>query len=198
MATLQKRDITTPEQIIEAVEAMATISSEKLQTGSAVSFSPDGRFLISSHVLLKNLATESWDTTAGTLVRANNDASLQVRGKPFFSPDGRFRAAAFFPMKEFYDPSAGRLLNPFTNGYKDVYKQRIDLYDGTSDKRLREFDGGKAPVMGIVPTAGFSFDGKLVAMTGFEKKERSVLIYETENGRKVNTFRSMMTSKAGP
>jgi len=42
--------------------------------------------------------------------------------------------------------------------------------------------------MGIVPAAGFSFDGKLIAMTGFEKKERSVLIYETENGRKVNTF----------
>ncbi len=111
-----------------------------------------------------------------------------MRGKPFFSPDGRFRAAPFFPMKEFYDPSAGELLNPFSNGYKDVYKQRIDLYDGKSDKRLRELDGGKAPVTGIVPTAGFSFDGRLIALTGFEKKERSVLIYETENGRKVNRF----------
>jgi WD40 repeat protein len=188
MAMLQKRDITTPEEIIEAVEAMATVSSEKLQAGGAVSFSTDGRFLISSHVLLKSLATESWDTTAGTLVRGNRDASLRDRGKPFFSPDGRFREAAFFPMKDFYDPSAGSLLNPFTNGYKDVYKQRIDLYDGPSDKRLRELDGGKAPDMGIVPTAGFSFDGKLIAMTGFEKKERSVLIYETETGRKVNTF----------
>src|SRR6266852_8109281 len=93
MAVLQKRDITTPEQIIEAVEAMGTISSEKLQAGGAVSFSPDGRFLISSHVLLKNLATELWDTTAGTLVRGNDDASLRDRGKPFFSPDGRFRGA---------------------------------------------------------------------------------------------------------
>jgi hypothetical protein len=42
--------------------------------------------------------------------------------------------------------------------------------------------------MGIVPTAGFSFDGKLIAMTGFEKKERSVLIYETDTGRKVSNF----------
>ena len=100
MATLQKRDITTPEQIIEAVEAMATISSEKLQAGGAVSFSPDGRFLISSHVLLKNLVTEVWDTAAGTLVRGNDDASLRDRGKPFFSPDGRFRAAPFFGMKD--------------------------------------------------------------------------------------------------
>ena len=64
-------------------------------------------------------------------------------------------------MKDFYDPSAGSLLNPFTNGYKDVYKQRIDLFDGPSDKRLRELDGGKASEMGIVPAAGFSFDGKL-------------------------------------
>jgi len=188
MATLQKRDITTPEQIIEAVEAMATISSEKLQAGGAVSFSPDGRFLISSHVLLKNLTTELWDTTAGTLVRGNNDAALHGRGKPFFSPDGRFREAAFFPMKDFYDPSAGSLLNPFTNGYKDVHKQRIDLYEGLSDKRLRELDGGNAPGMGVVPSAGFSFDGKLIAMTGFEKKARSLFIYETETGRKVNTL----------
>jgi len=188
MAVLQKRDITTPEQIIEAVEAMATISSEKLQAGGAVSFSPDGRFLISSHVLLKNLATELWDTTAGTLVRGNVDASLRDRGKPFFSSDGRFREAAFFATKDLYDPSAGQLLNPFTNGYKDIYKQRIDLYDGKSDKRLRELDGGNAPITGTVPAAGFSFDGKFIAMTGFEKKERSVLVYETGNGRKVNTF----------
>jgi WD40 repeat protein len=188
MATLQKRDITTPEEIIEAVEAMGTISSEKLQSGGAVSFSPDGHFLISSHVLLKNLATEVWDTAAGTLVRGSDDASLQDRGKPFFSPDGRFREAAFFPMKDFYNPSAGALLNPFGNGYGDVYKQKIDLYDGKSDKRLRELDGGKAPQMGIVPAAGFSFDGKAIAMTGFEKKERSVLVYETESGRKVNSF----------
>jgi WD40 repeat protein len=188
METLQKRDITTPEQIIEAVEAMGTISSEKLQAGGAVSFSPDGRLLISTHVLLKNLATEVWDTVAGTLVRGNDDASLRDRGKPFFSPDGRFREAAFFPMKDFYVPSTAGLLNPFSNGYENVYKQKIDLYDGTSDKRLRELDGGKAPGMGTVPAAGFSFDGKLIAMTGFEKKERSVLVYETENGRKVNSF----------
>jgi WD40 repeat protein len=186
MAMLQKRDIATTEEIIEAVEAMATVSSEKLQAGGAVSFSADGRFLISSHVLLKNLATESWDTTAGTLVRGSNDASLRDRGKPFFSPDGRFREAAFFGMKEFY--TSANAINVFSDVYKDVYKQRIDLYDGTSDKRLRELDGGKASDMGIVPAAGFSFGGKLIAMTGFEKKERSVLIYETETGRRVNTF----------
>lgn len=188
MAELQKRDITTPEQIIEAVEAMGTISSEKLQAGGAVSFSPDGHFLISSHVLLKNLATEVWDTAAGTLVRGNDDASLRNRGKPFFSPDGRFRAAPFYPMKAFYDPSAGALLNPFGNGYKDIYKQRMNLYDGQSDKRLRELDGGNAAIMGTVPAAGFSFDGKLIAMTGFEKKEHSVLVYDADSGRKVNSF----------
>jgi len=186
MAELQKRDITTPEQIIEAVEAMGTISSEKLQSGGAVSFSPDGRFLISSHVLLKNLATEVWDTAAGTLVRGNNDASLRDRGKPFFSPDGRFREAPFFGMKEFY--TSANAINVFKDVYKDVYTQRIDLYDGQSDKRLRQLDGGKAPVIGVVPAAGFSFDGKLIGMTGFEKKEHSMLVYETEGGRKVNSF----------
>ncbi|MGI8917153.1 MAG: caspase family protein [Pyrinomonadaceae bacterium] len=186
MAMLQKREITAPEEIIEAVEAMATISSERLQAGGAVTFSPDGRFLISNHVLLKNLATEVWDAAAGTLVRSSGDASLRDRGKPFFSPDGRFRAAPFVGMKEFY--TTANAVNIFSDVYKDVYKQKIDLYDGTSDKRLRELEGGKAPDMGIVPAAGFSFDGKLIAMTGFEKKERSVLIFETETGRKVNSF----------
>jgi hypothetical protein len=50
-----------------------------------------------------------------------------------------------------------------------MYKQKIDLYDGESDKRLQELDG-EGPEMGVVPAAGFSFDGKLIAMTGFEKK----------------------------
>jgi WD40 repeat protein/uncharacterized caspase-like protein len=188
MAMLQQREITTPEQIIEAVEAMATISSEKLQAGAAISFSADGRFLISNQMLLKNLKSEVWDTTAGMLVTDSNNASLPNRGKPFFSPDGRFREASFYPMKNFYDPSAGDLLNPFTNGYKDVYKQKVDLYDGKSDKRLFELDGGNSPQMGIVPAAGFSFDGSLIAMTGFEKKVRSLLIYETKTGHRLNGF----------
>jgi len=183
---LQKRDITTPEQIIEAVETMATISSEKLQAGGAVSFSVDGRFLISTHVLLKNLTTEVWDTAAGMLVRGNDDAALRNRGKPFFSPDGRFRSAPFFGMKSFYTTANG--INVFSDVYKDVYKQKIDLYDGESDKRLQELDGGKAPEMGIVPAAGFSFDGKLIAMTSFEKKDRSIIVYETGTGRKVNNL----------
>ncbi len=197
MAILQKRDITTPEQIIEAVEAMATISSEKLQAGRAVSLSPDGRFLISRQMLLKNLLTEVWDSQTGTLVRASDDAALRDRAKPFFSPDGRFRAAPFFPMKGHYDPSAGQLLNPFGNGWENVYKQRVDLYDGRSDKLLRELDGGKAPNMGLVPAAGFSFDGKLIAITGFDKKERSALVYETETGRKLNSFPINDDEKSG-
>ncbi|MEP6636390.1 MAG: caspase family protein, partial [Acidobacteriota bacterium] len=189
MATLQKRDITTPEEIIEAVEAMGTISSEKLQAGGAVSFSLDGRFLISNRVILKNVQTEVWDVAGGTLVRANDNPALLDRGRPFFSPDGRFRSAAYFPMKDHYDPSAGDMLKLWDTGWSDVYKQRIDLYDGKSDKRLLELDGGKAPDMGIVPAAGFSFDGKLIGITGFEKKERSVLIYETDKGRQVSRFK---------
>ena len=188
MATLQKRDITAPEEMIDAVEAMATISSEKFQAGGAVSFTGDGRFLISSQMLLKHLTTEVWDTAAGMLVRANNDPSLRERGKPFFSPDGRFRVAPYYWSINVFNPSSGGFLLPISNAYENVYKQKIDIYDGKSDKRLRELDGGKAPQMGIVPAAGFSFDGKLVAMTGFEKKEHSVLVYEVETGRKVSTF----------
>jgi len=61
-------------------------------------------------------------------------------GKPFFSPDGPLQGRRLsLRLKDLYDPSAGlTFLIRFTNGYKDVYKQRIDLYDGASDKRLRE------------------------------------------------------------
>jgi WD40 repeat protein len=195
MAILQKRNITTPEQIIEAVEAMGTISNEKLQAGRAVSFGPDGRFLISRQMLLRNLLTEVWDSQTGTLVRASDDVALRDRGKPFFSPDGRFRAAPHFYLKNMYDPS----LNPFagTRGWGNAYKQTIDLYDGQSDKHLRELDGGKSPTTGIVPAAGFSFDGKLIAMSGFEKKGRAVFIYETETGRKVNSFQITDDEQSG-
>src|SRR6185369_9332823 len=40
----------------------------------------------------------------------------------------------------------------------------------------------------IVPAAGFSFDGRLIAVTGFEKKVRSLLVYETETGRRLKGF----------
>src|SRR4029077_16787633 len=130
--------------------------------------------------------TEMWYTAAGTLVRGNDDASLRDRGKPFFSPDGRFRAAPFFGMKAFYTTANG--INVFSDVYKDVYTQRIDLYDGSSDKRLRELDGGNALQLGVVPAAGFSFDSRLITITGFEKKVRSLLIYETETGRRLNSL----------
>src|SRR5262249_35562952 len=68
MDVLQKRDITTPEEIIEAAEAMAIASSKKPQAGAAISFSTDGRFLMSNHIVLGNQKTEVWDTTAGMLV----------------------------------------------------------------------------------------------------------------------------------
>ena len=43
-------------------------------------------------------------------MRANDDASLRDRGKPFFSPDGRFRAAPFFPMKDDLQLTANDML----------------------------------------------------------------------------------------
>ncbi len=198
MAILQKRDITAPEQMIEAVEAMATLSSDKFQAGRAVSFSPDGRFLISRQMVLKNLLTEVWDSQTGGLVPAADDAAIRDRAKPFYSPDGRFRVAPFFAMQHLNDFSPVSVFLPVANAWKDAYKQRVDLHDGQSDKVLHELDGGKAPTMGIVPAAGFSFDGKLIAITGFEKEERSVLIYETERRRRVNTFPINDDEKSGP
>lgn len=198
MSILQKRDITTPEQMIEAVEAMAAVSSDKFQAGRAVGFSPDGRFLISRQMVLKNLLSEVWDSQTGTLVSSPDDVTVKNRDKPFYSPDGRFRVAPYFANQHLNDFSAASIFMPVANAWKDAYKQRVDLYDGQSDKRLYELDGGKAPDMGIVPAAGFSFDGKLIAITGFEKEARSVLIYETEKGRRVNAFPINDDENSGP
>ncbi|HEY9502662.1 MAG TPA: WD40 repeat domain-containing protein, partial [Pyrinomonadaceae bacterium] len=198
MDILRKRDITTPEQMIEAVEAMATLSSDKFQAGRAVSFSPDGRFLISRQMVLRNLVTEVWDSQTGMLVSAPDEGTMKDRAKPFYSPDGRYRVAPYFANQHLNDFSAASIFVPVANAFKDAYKQRVDLHDGQSDKRLYELDGGKAPDMGIVPAAGFSVDGKLIAITGFEKESRSVLIYETEKGRKVNTFPINDDENSGP
>jgi WD40 repeat protein len=198
MAILQKRDITAPEQMIEAVEAMATLSSDKFQAGRAVGFSPEGRFLISRQMVLKNLVTEVWDSQTGMLVSAPDNSAMKDRAKPFYSLDGRFRVAPYFANQHLNDFSPASIFVPVASAFKDAYKQRVDLHDGQSDKRLFELDGGKAPDMGIVPATGFSFDGKLVAITGFEKENRSVLVYETEKGRKVNTFPINDDENSGP
>jgi WD40 repeat protein len=77
IAGLRERGITTPEQIIDAVEGLGAVANEKFQAGDAVSFSPDGRLLISRRMLLKNLTAEAWDMTTGTLVTAPDGAELR-------------------------------------------------------------------------------------------------------------------------
>src|SRR4030095_6743806 len=121
MSILQKRDITSPEQMIEAVEAMATLSSDKFQAGRAVSFSPDGRFLISRQMGLKNLVTEVWDSQTGMLVSAPDEATTKDRAKPFYSPDGRFRVAPFFANQHLNDFSPASIFVPVANAFKDAY-----------------------------------------------------------------------------
>src|SRR6185436_3197865 len=109
---LRKRDITTPEQMIEAVEAMATLSSDKFQAGRAVGFSPDGRFLISRQMVLKNLLTEVWDSQTGMLVSAPDDAAMKDRARPFYSSEGRFRVAPYFANQHLNDFSAASIFVP--------------------------------------------------------------------------------------
>lgn len=186
-AALQERGITSTEQIIDAIESLGTIANEKFPVGHAISLSPDGRYLISRHMLLNNVVTEIWDTTTGTPVHINEDAALRDRGKPHFSPDGRYRATPDFPMKGIYSTSAGDYnIFSFSDDWDKIYDQRVQIEDGKSGRKVRELNGGKAPDVGIVPAVGFSFDGSLVAITGFEKNNRVVLIYEIATGRKVN------------
>src|SRR5262249_20254363 len=121
------------------------------------------------------------------------------RGKPYFSPDGRYRAMSVSPVEDLYKITASDYLGGGSKGWllgaaksevSKVLDQEVTLYDGKTNKKLRELSGGKAPVSGIAPVTGFSFDGKLIAITGFEKKDTtpSVLVFDTASGRKLNSF----------
>ena len=189
LADFRTRGIRSPEQIVAAIEALGAVANEKFPVGSAVSMSPDGRYLISRRLLLKTVLTEIWDTSTGTPVRIQESDSLRERAKPMFSPDGRYRAVPDFPMKGIYETSAHDY-NFFSSGsdWDKVYDQTMQLLDGTSGRKLRELDGGKANEVGIVPAIGFSFDGAHAAMTGFEKKSPAIFVYETASGRKVKTL----------
>ncbi|MCA1634115.1 MAG: caspase family protein [Acidobacteria bacterium] len=189
LAELRERGIMTPEQVIDAVEAMGTVANEKFQVGSAVSFSPDGRFLITRRTLLKNMTTEVWDTATGTPAGPALDPSLRDRGKPHFSPDGRYRVAPLFPLKGVYTTSARDYISLFgKDDWDKIYDQEVDLYDGSSDRKIRSLSGGKASDIGIIPAVGFDPGGGLAALTGFEKKERSILVFETATGRRAGRF----------
>ena len=186
LADFQSRGIRSPEQIVDAIEALGAVANEKFPFGNAVSMSPDGRYIISRRLLLKNVITEVWDTITGTPVRIQESDLLRERGRPHFSPDGRYRAFPHFPMKGIYTTSAHDY-NIFSSSddWDKVYDQRVEIFDGKTGRKLRELNGGKATDVGIVPAFGFSFDGKLAAMTGFDNKTPVVFVYENASGRKV-------------
>ena len=186
LAEFQTRGIRSPEQIIDAIEALGAIANEKYPTGNAVSMSPDGRYVVSRRLLLKTVITETWDMTTGTPVRIQESDLPRERGKPHFSPDGRYRAAPEFPMKGIYTTSASDY-NIFSSSddWDKIYDQKVEIFDGVSGRKLRELDGGKAGDVGIIPAVGFSFDGTITAMTGFDNKAPVILVYETATGRKV-------------
>lgn len=189
MADLKGRGLRSGEEIVDAIESLGTIANEKFPVGHALTMSVDGRYLISRHMFLKNLVTEIWDMTTGTPVNISENPSVQVRGKPHFSPDGRYRVTPDFPMKGIYTTSA-RDYNIFASSddWDKIYDQKIQIQDAKSGRKLRELNAGKALDVGIVPVVGFNFDGSLVAVTGYDDKRRVVVIFETTTGRKVKTF----------
>ena len=185
MEDFRSRGIRSPEQVVDAIEALGSVANEKFPFGSAVSMSADGRYITSRRLLLKTVITEVWDTITGTPVHIQESDLSQERGKPHFSPDGRYRAAPDFRMKGIYETSAHDYNIFSSDDWDKIYDQKVMIFDGKSGKKLRELNGGKATDVGIVPAFGFSFDGKLTAMTGFDDKTPVVFVYETASGRKI-------------
>ena len=198
VADFKSRGINSPDEIVDAIEALGAVANEKFPVGNAVSMSPDGRYIISRRLLLKSVITEIWDTATGTPVRIQETDTLRETGKPHFSPDGRYRAAPDFPMKGIYTTSAHDY-NIFSSSddWDKIYDQKVEIFDGKSGRKLRELNGGKANVVGIVPVLGFNFDGSLAAMTGFENKAPVVFIYESATGRKLKRLDIAETDQNG-
>ena len=77
LAEFKSRGINSPEEIVDAIEALGAVANEKFPVGNAVSMSPDGRYIISRRLLLKSVITEVWDTATGTPVRIQETDTLR-------------------------------------------------------------------------------------------------------------------------
>jgi hypothetical protein len=75
---------------------------------------------------------------------------------------------------------------PHPNKDPYIYPQEVELSDARSGGITRSFKLGKTDDGGFVPAIGFSTEGDLIAMTGFnENHQGRVFVYETGSGNQI-------------
>ena len=198
--------VSTPEEIKAYFEshkeqvaaASAALSRDYLpdayKAKNEFTFSPDGRWLVDRHKLMKSTRTQLWNTSAGVPARnADAGVSLDAIGQPGLSPDGRFRAAP--PDTHSFEAGLKREFTPFSrrpNPNKDpfIYTKDLELFDARSNAKLHLFNVGKTDDPSFVSTYGFSLDGELIAISGLDSAhQRAIFVYETVSGRKSSEIR---------
>ena len=198
--------VSTPEEIKAYFEshkeqiaaASAALSRDYLpdayKAKNEFTFSPDGRWLVDRHKLMKSTRTQLWNTSAGVPAR-NADAGVSVDaiGQPGLSPDGRFRAAT--PGTHSVGANLKREFIPFSrrpNPHKDplIYAKDIELFDAKSNAKLHVFSVGKTDDPYFISVYGFSLDGELIAISGLDDaNQRAIFVFETVSGRKSSEIR---------
>jgi WD40 repeat protein/uncharacterized caspase-like protein len=198
--------VSTPEEIKAYFEshkeqiaaASAALSRDYLpdayKAKNEFTFSPDGRWLVDRHKLMKSTRTQLWNTSAGVPARnADAGVSLDAIGQPGLSPDGRFRAAP--PDTHPFGAGLKREFTPFSrrpNPHKDpfMYAKDIALFDAKSNAKLHVFSVGKTDDPYFISVYGFSLDGELIAISGLDDAhQRAIFVFETVSGRKASEIR---------
>ena len=176
--------LTRKGEIIEAAEDVTEFSST-YQGGDTVTFTVDGKWLLTRRGRPGRLATVTWDSATGTQVQDTN--RFQEIGLPGYSPDGRFKVAPQYlkDTKGFHMFDASRNVNEFA--------QRVKLLDGHSGRQLHVLEVGLTMEVGTVPATGFSVDGSRVAVSGFKRVSltrttNSIFVFDTSNGKILNEF----------
>jgi WD40 repeat protein/uncharacterized caspase-like protein len=190
---LHKRGQNNEEKLMEE-EADIGSFSNKYRSADAVAFSADGRWLVSKRNRIGYTSMETWDTSTGIEVRSGQTAKLKDIGNPDFSPDGRFKVTAVYEAEEYAKQRKAFSFRSFEGsslrGTHYSYKQKAILYDTKSYRKLHTFEVGSAPDVGFVPAVGFSLDGGLIALAGFADKKNEIVVFSTQDGKRIAGFPS--------
>jgi len=186
--------LTQEAELSEAEEDVSDFS--KYHAGEAITFVPDGRWLLTKRGRLTELSTAVWDTATGTEVQNSRNAQLDAFGNPDESPDGRFRVVPEYATET---KSALRSVMQFSR-YTDPNAQGIKLVDARSGRKLHTLGTGHDKEVGEVPAAGFSLDSSRIAVTGYKgrKYDHEIYIFDTASGKKIAQFASPEDDERGP
>jgi WD40 repeat protein/uncharacterized caspase-like protein len=176
--------LTRKGEIIEAAEDVAEFSST-YRGGETVTFTADGKWLLTRRGRPGSLATVTWDSATGTQVQDTN--RFQEIGLPGYSPDGRFKVAPQY----FQDTRGFRMFD--VSRSKNEFAQRVKLLDAHTGRQLHVLEVGLTMEVGTVPATGFNLDGSRIAVSGFKrvsfaKTTNAIFVFDTSDGKKLNEF----------